>query len=273
MKVSSSNIKEKMLEFTQLFCIERNIFQRFVIVYKYVRFLNTDPVAQNILQKIFNETAKYMGDQAEDCFDEDKFLKVKGEAIFSREFWTYYTNLEIIHKKMRQLKHCEVQEKDCFDDLCRLFSKPYSKQMLELSFTVINSNVFDRLDRENFINGTKEKKDLYFSDSKSILFIKKYKVFINRQEKTTNAHKILRHIFITNKDNITDDFYYSEIAEDEFGELDYKSRKDNWRKYHTACEIINDKIKTQTKNAVPDFLVYNTGTKGKIKISKKYLIK
>ena len=38
-----------MLEFTKLFCIETNIFQRFVIVYKYFKFLNKDPIVKDVL--------------------------------------------------------------------------------------------------------------------------------------------------------------------------------------------------------------------------------
>jgi len=53
-----SKIKQKMLEFTRLFCLETSIFQRFVIIYKYIYFLNSDPLAKNILQGIFDDTTK-----------------------------------------------------------------------------------------------------------------------------------------------------------------------------------------------------------------------
>ena len=260
-----------MLEFTQLFCIERNIFQRFVIVYKYIRFLNKEPLAKSIMQKIFDDTVKVLGTDAEAQLNENQFLKVKPEAIMSREFWIYYSNLEVIFHKMKQLRHCEIQEKDCFDDLRRLFSKPYSDKMLELSFTVVNSNIFDKLDREAFLTKKNADKKTRFDEVKSILYIKGHKILINIQDKTTNAHKILRHIFVTNKANASDDFYYSEIAEDEFGELEYKTRKNNWRKYHFACEDVNNKVKKQTKDKIENFLVFNTGRKGKVKINKIYI--
>ncbi|MFA5184775.1 MAG: hypothetical protein WC456_04605, partial [Patescibacteria group bacterium] len=73
------------------------------------------------------------------------------------------------------------------------------------------------------------------------------------------------------KDNLTDDFFYSEIAESEFGEVDYKHRPNNWRKYHTACEDIKEKIRNQTADEINDFLIFNTGKTGRIRINKKYL--
>lgn len=270
MSFSADTIKEKMLDFTRLFSIERNIFQKFVIVYKYIYFLNSDPLAKNILQKIFDETAKVVGQPSEDYLDEDKFLNVKGEAIFSREFWIYYTNLEIIHGKMKKIKKCCIEDKKEFNDLRKLFSKPYSKKMLELSFEVVNSEVFERLDKECFFNGEDEDNKTRFDDKKGVLYVRGAKVEINKQSKITNAHKILRHIFVTNKDNLNDDFYYAEIAEDEFHELDYKSRKNNWRKYSRACEDINKKVREQDKE-IKHFLKFSSGTKGKVKVNKKYL--
>lgn len=270
MNNQARNIKEKMNEFARLFSIEANIFQRFVIVYKYIRFLNSDPLIKDILQNIFDDTAKIIG-LPDDCLNEDKFLDVEGQALFSREFWIYYKNLEIIYGKMKKMKACCLREKDEFDSLCKLFSKPYSKQMLELSFKVVNSTVFDQLDQKAFINTDDKDEKTYFDDKTSTLYILGNKVIINKQNKITNAHKILNHIFITNKDNLTDDFYYAEIAEDEFNELEYNQDKNNWQKYHTACKEIKRKINEQTNNKFKHFLVFNTGRKGRVKLNKKYL--
>ena len=266
----ASKIKEKMLEFTRLFSIERSVFQRFVIVYKYIYFLNSDPIAKGAMQKIFEETAKVIGRERDCCMDEDQFVNIKGEALFSREFWIYYTNLEVIHGKMKNIKKRCITDNKEFDNLYKLFSKPYSKQMLELSFKVVNSEVFERLDKDCFFNGKDEDNKTRFDDKKGVLYVRGMSVEINKQNKITNAHKILRHIFITNKDNLEDDFFYAEIAEDEFHELDYKNRKNNWRKYLRACEDVNSKVKEQNKE-IKHFLKFSSGTKGKVKINKKYL--
>lgn len=268
MKICAQTIKEKMSEFARLFSIERNIFQRFVIAYKYFTYLNTDPVIKGILQKIFDDTAKVMG-EPEDNMDEDKFLDVKGEALYSNSFWMYYTNLEIIHDKMKKLKKCHLEnETDC-ENLKKLFSKPYSKKMFELSFEVVNMEIFNRLDQEAFCEDDERENETYFDEEKSQLFIKGRKVLVNKQDRNNNEHKLLHHIFITNKDNLKDDFFYSEIAEDEFHELDYKTRKNNWKKYHNTCCYLNQKIEKEV--GLAEFLICNTGKAGKVNVNKKYL--
>lgn len=270
MREQAFKIKEKMLELTQLFSIERNVFQRFVIIYKYIGYLNADPLVKNILQKIFNDTAKVMG-EPEENMDEEKFLDVKGEAIYSKGFWQYYTNLEVIYSKMKRMKNCHLEDKADFDNLKKLFSKPYSKKMFELSFEVINSEVFNRLDQECFFDADEPDNKTYFDERKSILFVKGEKIAINKQAKITNAHKILKYIFVANKDNLTDDFFYSEIAEDEFEDTEYTLDDNSWRKYHTACQVINKKVEQHTKDEIKDFFVFNTGKKGKLKLNKNYL--
>lgn len=271
MKASCSAIKNKMLELTRLFCVESNLFQKFIIVYQYITLLDKDPITKKILQKIFDNTVKSFGDFG-NCLDEDSFLNVKSDVIRTQEFWTYYSNLKIIYSRMKKIKkkcNCLPEE---VNDLCNLYSRPYSTSALKLSFKIINSNIFDELDQKCFIEGEdKAKTGLSFDTKKSILYINDFKIIISKQAKQTNDHKILNHIFITNKDNISDDFFYSEIAEDEFGELDYKGRKYNWNKYHRAAVYLNKKIANQTKNEIKNFLIISTGSAGKIKINSKYL--
>ena len=82
---------------------------------------------------------------------------------------------------------------------------------------------------------------------------------------------ILKYIFIDNKDNLNDEFYYSEIAEDEFGDLEYKQDKNSWKRYSEMCRYINSMIEEQTNKKVKKFLIYNTGKQGRVKINKKFL--
>ncbi len=265
MVTSAQKIKEKMLEFSQLFSIEQNRFQKFVIVYRYIHFLKTNPLAKDILQKIFNDTAVAISEESFENLNEEKFIDIKEQAVLSREFWIYYNNLEIIYGHMKKLRKAKHSDKDNH----KLFAKLYSNQILKLSFKVVNSEVFDRLDKECFFSCDDESNKTYFDNKNSVLYVRGVKVKINKQSQTTNAHKILHHIFITNKNNLDDDFYYSEIAEDEFHELEYRGRKNNWRKYARACQDINNKVREQNKEK-EDFLKFNTGSKGKIKVNKKY---
>lgn len=260
-----------MLELTRLFCIERNIFQKFVIVYKYIRLLNKDPLTREILQKMFDETAKVMGKLDNEGLDEKEFLNVKGEVIYTNDFWMYYSNLEVIHGKMKELKQCQISDKKEFDNLCRLFSKPYSKEMLELSFKVINSNVFDLLDRECFLKDEEIRNKTWFDEEKSILYINGEAVKIGGKLKISNQHKILKHIFVNNRNNLSDDFFYSEMAEDEFGDLEYGKNRSSWKRYYDACGQIRLKIMKNTENKIRNFLVFTSGQDGKVSINREYI--
>lgn len=269
MKAYCSALKEKMLELTRLFCIENNIFQRFVIVYKYITLIDKDPVTKEVLQGIFDNTAKVMGEAGQEL-NEDKFLNVKSEVIHTNEFWVYYSNLKIIYSRMKKIKECKITDKKEFDDLCRLFSKPYSKDSLKLSFKVINSNIFEHLDQKSFFSEEEEVKKTYFDQKRSILWIKGQKIQIGKQDKIGNAHKLIKYIFVDNKDSLDDNFFYSEMAEDEFDDFDeYKENHRRWRRYHAICREVNQKVEDALK--IKDFLIFNTGRKGRFKINKKYL--
>jgi hypothetical protein len=103
MKAYCSAIKEKMLELTRLFCIENNLFQKFVIVYQYITLIDKEPITKKVLQKMFDNMVKNLNVFG-GCLDEDKFLNVKSDVIRTQEFWTYYSNLKIIYSRMKKIK-------------------------------------------------------------------------------------------------------------------------------------------------------------------------
>ncbi|MEI7498694.1 MAG: hypothetical protein WCK11_05465 [Candidatus Falkowbacteria bacterium] len=223
------------------------------------------------MQKIFDDTAGVLGRIDQNDLDEEEFVNVKGEAIYTNDFWIYYSNLEVIHAKMKKVKTCSLGDKNEFENLCRLFSKPYSKEMLELSFKVVNSNVFDRLDREIFFRDGDRKNKLYFNEEKSVLYIDGEPIKIDGKTKNSNQHKILKYIFIDNRTNLTDDFFYSEIAADEFGDLEYSKNRSSWKKYYDACGQIKLKIKNNTKDKIRNFLILTSGQDGKVSINREHL--
>lgn len=64
--------------------------------------------------------------------------------------------------------------------------------------------------------------------------------------------------------------YFKDVAKkrDEYG--DYDKTKD-WRKYYRACERLNKKVQTDTKNNIINFIEAHTGQKAWCKISSKYI--
>lgn len=114
-------------------------------------------------------------------------------------------------------------------------------------------------------------KGLRFDKDRSLLIINGYEVKISTRDQKTVAHDILEYIFIDHEKNLGDEFFYSEIAFDKFGDEKYTSNQTAWRKYHAACMDIQDKIRKASTDQIKDFLIYNASQKGRVKINEKYL--
>lgn len=128
-----------------------------------------------------------------------------------------------------------------------------------------------KLQNNEAVKRNRSEKGVVFDEITSILSIDGYKVKIDIRGTKTVAHEILAYIFIDNHDNLSDDFYYAEIAFSRFEDEEYSSNSIAWRKYHAACMDIQDKIRKQTANKINDFLNYNARQEGCVKINKKYL--
>ena len=145
---------------------------------------------------------------------------------------------------------------------------------LRIFTVIISDSIFKVL--ENYKRGItpdEPVKWLAFDERKSILSVGGFKVEIARQDKQTNEHKILKNIFIDHKDNLADDFYYAEIAKEEFGvsEEEYTNAPDGWKRYHVACKSINEKIREATDNKIKLFLMFNATISGKVRINPEYI--
>lgn len=110
-----------------------------------------------------------------------------------------------------------------------------------------------------------------FDEKKSVLNFKDYHIKIARQDEPTVAHGILNYIFNKSNRPLTDEFFFAEIAEAEFGDLDYTKKPNSWKRYYIACKDINEKIRKATPDKIEDFLRFNTGQKAKVLINAKYL--
>lgn len=266
MNLTHDKIKETINQLTESFHLEKNVFQKFVIIHKYINFLNETPLTKEVIQNIFNDTAATIDESYYELPNKKERNKVHG-----KNFWMYYTELERIHDTMNDFKKCKTLKRVEFDKLYLDFSEPYSEEILEFSLKVVNGYIFNNLDQGIFFNSSKKEGETWFDDKRSILYVRNFKILIAKQDKETNAHKILRYIFKDNKTNLDDNFFFSEIAEDVFEDLEYKEDKNSWRRYHRTCEVINEKIFKETKNIVDKFLLFNTGRKGYLKINPDFM--
>lgn len=267
-------LKSKLIDLSVLFKVETSFFQKLTIIYKYIYLVDKDPIIKDILQSIFDKTIKNLGKYESSKLDKDNFLDINSNLFHDQEFWQYYFNLERIYREMKKYDS-KAKDKVNLEELYKLLSSPYSKDSLELSFEVINYYILEEMDKKRFkkeLENKESKNKLSFNENKSILMIKDYSIKIAKQRKITNEHKLLVYIFNQNSDNLADDFYYSEIAEFEFNDLDYYKENINaWKRYYKACESINEKVRRESRNTIIKFLIYNSGRKGRVKINKKYL--
>lgn len=111
---------------------------------------------------------------------------------------------------------------------------------------------------------------LEFDEPNSLLIIKEYKIPIARRKEKTDEHAILKEIF----KNKNDEYFYSELAEDILGidQYEYADNQKYWQKFYGACERIKEKVSKATENNISDFLDFNSGIKGSVKINKKYIV-
>ena len=127
-------------------------------------------------------------------------------------------------------------------------------------------------DRQKEIKGlTKQNKNnnlvIKFSNKDSILQIGEHKIKIARSKNTT-AHYLL-NLLVNQYKDISDEYFYSEIAND-LNDEEYKYRVKGWNRYYKACLQINDITSKKTNGLVNDFINFNTKS---CWFSNKYLSK
>jgi hypothetical protein len=144
-------------------------------------------------------------------------------------------------------------------------------------YVTIDYDEFDKF-RKNLTDRIKELKGgkqnnagrLEFDEPNSILMINEYKIPIARRKEKTDEHDVLKWLF---KDK-NDECFYSELSESilEVDNEEYKNNQKYWQKFYGACERIQEKVSKATENSINDFLDFNSGIKGRVKINRKYIV-
>ena len=282
MLVAQNNLelKQKLLKLINPFYTDINNFERYLIIYGLLEKLHKDPKLRKIKEKIkIRNKAK----QKSITKSNGLFLYLKKElennSDFNNDICACFEALNFVHQSILEIKKAsEKQSEKIEDKLNQVIFSDKNKEVLEYALKTFSHAIFDALDKERLLNiqsesetRIKEIKSTYFDEVKSTLFVFGEAVPISTNDKSTNAHKILKHIFIDNADNLDDDFFYSEIAEDEFGDLEHGKSSNSWRRYYDACKCIEKKIIKHTKKSVDNFLVFDCRKTGKVKINPKYL--
>jgi len=263
-----SNVKELRAELKNLsssFFEEENVFRKSVIVFNFVETILKNKEAKKSFDSLVAEAAEEI--TSAETGNEENILKTK--LCCGSRFWRHYADLDAVHSIMKKMRR--DKDRRGLKKLDNIICQPYSANLFHAAFQVVGGCVLEKMEQEEFLKWADKTGLTWFDTKRSVLYIKGLKVCIAKQDKETNAHKILKYIFKDHKDDLRDNFFYSEIAEDVFEDLEYKIDRNSWQKYYDTCKKINEKIIIGTKNAVQNFLIFNSGKRGCLKINPEYL--
>lgn len=266
MSATLKELKIKLVKLAKEFSEEENVFQRSLTIFKFIEILQKNKDTKKALDSLLGETNKEI--DYNKLSDEDDLLCEK--AGIDCDFWVCYGALDKVHTLITKFK--DTQDKRYADKAVKMITASYYPEIYRICFKMVAGCLLEKIETDYLLANKKEKsKKTWFDDKRSILYLKDFKIMIAKKDKETNSHKVLKYIFKDNKDNLKDNFFYSEIAEDVFEDLDYKDNRNNWRPYYDCCLEINNKVLKGTKKTVENFLIFNSGKTGCLKINPEYL--
>ena len=259
------NIKNKLNNFVANFSDEDSDFGKCIVIHDYMDFVHRNDKLRKILQRIIDDipTQISLFMEREIALCEADLFDSKMELI--NNDWLHYVALFNMFQIMKEYRLSGKKRRFFVsEELKKGFLKPYSCEQYKLSMQIFNQKVFEAINQEFFVSDNDEAKKISFDDKRSILNLYGEKIIITKRNNTTVQDVILKYMFIKNPEALGEEFFYSEIAQDE-----YKDETYNWRKYHVACTEIQRKIKEQTQNNLDNFLLFDTGKSGKISLNQK----
>lgn len=266
-KTSSQTLKQELENIYQSFEVETRNFNLFVHIYEYMDKLK-NPLLKDKIKEYKKATEKGLQDIAqskglngkESSNDE---LERDIDNIFASVdiVWPYVVLLSITELMKKYRNKEQVKFKEVIDDN---FTKKYRK-FFDFMFYTLHEDIMEYLDELTFLKDHKSDK-VFFDKDNSVLYIKGKKVRVKRKADLPLEHYILECLF--DQDDKTVEVYYKDIAEEKLRELNYDSTTD-WKKYYSACERLQDKIREDAQ--VADFLIFTTNKTGNVKINPEYL--
>jgi hypothetical protein len=266
-KTNPQTLKQELENIYQSFDGETRNFNLFVHIFDYMEKLKSSMLKDKI-KEYKKATEKGLSDiNKSKAFNGQEYSKDELEndldSIFSSVdvVWPYVVLLSITELMKKYRNKEQVKFKEVIDDN---FTKKYRK-FFDFMFYTLHEDIMEYLDELTFLKDHKADK-IFFDKDNSILYIKGKKVKIKRKADLPLEHYILECLF-ENEDK-TVEVYYKDIAEEKLQELNYDSSTD-WKKYYSACERLQDKIREDAQ--VDDFLIFTTNKTGNVKISPEYL--
>ena len=271
LNLQNSKLRGDLKKFVKLFDENTHDFGYYLIIYDFLEYLDKVSELKKKIRKLKKETKALKKSVSINGL----FLlleKPEYDISILNDIGSSYLLLDIARDNLNNFKN-KKSKTSVELRLNKTMQSKRSKGVFGLALSTICNHCFDLLDKESFL-GLADKvnsDDLWFSEEKSLLFVQGYKITVSRHDKITNIHKIMKYVFIANAGNLDDDFFYSEIAMDEFEDLEYTKDKMSWKKYYDACFRFQAKVTKCTSGKINNLFIFNSGQQGRVKINPKYL--
>lgn len=266
-KNNPTELKQELETIYQSFEQETRNFNLFVHIYYYMEKLKS-PMLKTKIKEYKKATEKGLQDIAQSKglngkeSSNDEFERDIDNIFASVDIvWPYVVLLSITELMKKYQNKETVKFKEVIDDN---FTKKYRK-FFDFMFYTLHEDIMEYLDELTFLKDRKADK-IFFDKDNSVLYIKGKKVKIKRKADLPLEHYVLECLF--DQEDKTVEIYYKDIAEEKLRELNYDSTTD-WKKYYSACERLQDKIREDTQ--INDFLIFTTNKTGNVKINPEYL--
>lgn len=266
-KTNPQTLKQELETIYQSFENETRNFNQFVHIYEYMEKLK-NPVLKDKIKGLQKTIQKGLSDiNQSKLLNSQEYSKDELEKDMDNIFasvdivWPYVVLLSITELMKKYRNKEQVKFKEVIDDN---FTKKYRK-FFDFMLYTLHEDIMGYLDELTFLKDHKSDK-IFFDKDNSVLYIKDKKVKIKRKADLPLEHYILESLF-ENEDK-TVEIYYKDIAEEKLRELNYNSLTE-WKKYYSACERLQEKIRADAQ--IADFLIFTTNKTGNVKINPEYL--
>ena len=288
--MTTQQIKQKLAQYANDFQLEENSFKKISLIHEYLNFIDNN----DKLKHLFNGDKKQVQDflvkatenklkpdlKTEDIVNVlgDNFvqpsLSVDEHPVKMEMAKAYYSGLSVVASGLDVYKIVDEEKRKklekSFDEITSDKEKITTFIMF---FTMLNTDLFNYLDKEEFLNkgndeADKQKTQISFDPKQSILNFKGEEIKITRKNDLPADHYILDYLF--EQKDLEEDNYYKQIAKGKIADFDYHAETE-WNKYYKACQRLQDKIRTSTKAKIDDFLIFNSGKTAYVKINPKYI--
>ncbi len=231
--MENSQIKEKLADYSTKFQIETNSFQKMVILHEYIGFIKSNKVFSDLLKNENKNTQEFAKECSKKTINIDNFKSLFREIGFVEEgknIKDYSTNiltlakpvfrtLSIMAFSMEEYKQADNKRREKLEsNLKEAFSNPLNIIVVSIQFSILNTKLFEFLDKEAFLNKDVMTDKIIFDNQKSILYIKDKQIRIKRKKEINPFDLLLFYLgwfnlFFVKKKNVFIIFLISLLKE------------------------------------------------------------